>query len=186
MKVGTKSVLFGAHQFLIHPWFVAAAWWMLYGFPYDPRLWCAFFVHDLGYVGKPNMDGVEGEQHVVFGAELLGLFFGAEWEDFCLYHSRFWCKKESHKPSKLCFADKLAICLEPWWFYLPRARLSGEILEYKRNARVREGRYYTMNLANDYGDRAWFESVQNYLYRWVFEHYDGKEDTWTPRHQSKD
>lgn len=23
MKLGTKSVLFGAHQFMIHPWFVA-------------------------------------------------------------------------------------------------------------------------------------------------------------------
>jgi hypothetical protein len=30
MKVGTKSVLFGAHQFATHPWFVAAAWWKLY------------------------------------------------------------------------------------------------------------------------------------------------------------
>jgi hypothetical protein len=55
MKVGTKSVLFGAHCFLIHPFFVAAAWIKLYGFPWDPRLWIAFFVHDLGYFGKPNI-----------------------------------------------------------------------------------------------------------------------------------
>lgn len=44
MTVGTKSLLFGAHQFLIHPWFVAWGWWTLYGFPFDPRLWAAFFV----------------------------------------------------------------------------------------------------------------------------------------------
>ena len=37
MKIGTRSVLFGAHQFATHPWFVAAAWWRLYGFPWDPR-----------------------------------------------------------------------------------------------------------------------------------------------------
>jgi hypothetical protein len=30
MKLGTKSVLFGAHCFLLHPWFVAAGWWKLY------------------------------------------------------------------------------------------------------------------------------------------------------------
>jgi len=63
MKVGTKSVLFGAHCFFLHPWFVAAAWWKLYGFPFDLRLWVAFFCHDLGYLGKPNMDGPEGETH---------------------------------------------------------------------------------------------------------------------------
>ena len=74
MRVGTKSVLFGAHQFLIHPWFVAAAWWRLYGFPWDPRLWVAFFVHDLGYLGKPNMDGPEGERHVEFGARVMHWF----------------------------------------------------------------------------------------------------------------
>ncbi len=52
MTVGTRSVLFSAHQFVIHPWFVAAAWWRLYGFPWAPRLWVAFFVHDLGHCGR--------------------------------------------------------------------------------------------------------------------------------------
>ena len=84
MKVGTKSVLFGAHQFLIHPWFVAYSWWKLYGFPFDPRLWIAFFTHDLGYLGKPNMDGPEGEKHPYFAARLMGCLFGIEWYDFCL------------------------------------------------------------------------------------------------------
>lgn len=74
MRIGTKSVLFGAHQCLLHPWFVAAAWWRLYGFPWDPRLWVAFFVHDLGYIGKPNMDGPEGETHPELGAACMGIF----------------------------------------------------------------------------------------------------------------
>jgi len=51
MKVGTKGVLFGGHCFFIHPWFVALAWWRLYGFPFDPKLWIAFFVHDIGLLG---------------------------------------------------------------------------------------------------------------------------------------
>ncbi|MDQ6662779.1 MAG: hypothetical protein M3Z23_00090, partial [Acidobacteriota bacterium] len=44
MKIGTRSVLFGAHQFLLHPVFLAIAWRRLYGFPWDPRLWAAFFL----------------------------------------------------------------------------------------------------------------------------------------------
>lgn len=48
MKIGTKSLLFGAHQFLIHPFWIAVAWNRLYGFPKDPRLWIAFIVHDWG------------------------------------------------------------------------------------------------------------------------------------------
>lgn len=75
MKVGTKSVLFGAHCFLLHPIFVAIAWIKLYGFPFDPRIWVAFFVHDLGYIGKPNMDGPEGETHVKLGARIMGFLF---------------------------------------------------------------------------------------------------------------
>ena len=75
MRIGTKSVLFGVHQFFVHPWFIAAAWWKLYGFPWDPRLWVAFVVHDLGYFGKPNMDGPEGERHVELGAKILHKLF---------------------------------------------------------------------------------------------------------------
>jgi hypothetical protein len=52
MRVGTKSVIFGVHSILVHPFFVACAWSSLYGFPWDPRLWVAFFVHDLGYLTK--------------------------------------------------------------------------------------------------------------------------------------
>lgn len=70
MKIGTKSILFGAHQFIIHPMFTAIAWWRLYGFPFDPRLWIAFFLHDLGYFGKPNMDGLRGEMHPTWAAPI--------------------------------------------------------------------------------------------------------------------
>ena len=86
MKIGTKSVLFGAHAFWFHPFFVARAWYHLYGFPFDPRLWVAFFVHDIGYLGKPNMDGPEGESHPEIGATIISWLFDripwwTEWQE---------------------------------------------------------------------------------------------------------
>jgi hypothetical protein len=185
MNIGTKSILFGAHQFLIHPWFVAAAWWKLYGFPFDPRLWVAFFVHDLGYFGKPNMDGPEGERHVEFGAVVMhGLFDwrGTRWRDFCLYHSRFYAKRDSAPCSRLCVADKLAIVLTPAWLYLPLARMSGEVHEYMKlakGARESESKYVSMNIWSPH-QAQWYANVREYLRRWVEEHKDGRTDTWTP------
>ena len=82
MRVGTKSVLFGAHCFFIHPVFVAVGWSILFRFPWDLRLWAAFFLHDLGYLFTENMDGPEGEEHVHLGANIMGLLFGDWWADF--------------------------------------------------------------------------------------------------------
>jgi len=76
MRVGTKSVIFGVHSILVHPFFVAYAWSRLFGFPWDPRLWVAFLVHDLGYIGKANMESSEGQQHVVVGGRIMGWLFG--------------------------------------------------------------------------------------------------------------
>jgi hypothetical protein len=205
MEVGTKSVLFGAHCFFIHPIFVFIAWWKLYGFPFDPRLWGAFFVHDLGYWGKPNMDGAEGEAHVEFGAKVMHKLFDPlkvrrncdgypfpitriytnYWYDFSLYHSRFYAKKDNRPCSQLCYADKLAICLEPSWLYLPRVILSGEIKEYMKLAESRSlageqrNKYESMKLSTK-SQIDWFDAVKSYLLRWVEEHKDGKTDTWTP------
>ncbi len=129
MKIGTKSILFGAHCFLIHPVFVLIAWIKFYGFPWDPRLWIAFFVHDLGYWGKPNMDGPEGETHPELGARIMGIF-GESWANFTRYHSKSYAKRNGVHYSKLCVADKLAASLEPDWLYLPRVKWSGEFYEY--------------------------------------------------------
>lgn len=163
--VGTRSVLYGAHCFFIHPFFVAAAWRKLYGTPKDWRLWAAFFLHDLGYVGKPNMDGPEGESHVEWGARALErLVYWVEkprfrdtlpsfqehvarrdaqsWYEFSLYHSRFIAKRDRVLPSPLCMADKLAVALEPAWLYLPRVFLSGELWEYMSRAGGKDGGKY--------------------------------------------
>jgi hypothetical protein len=186
LPVGTRSLLFGVHQVLIHPWFVALAWWRLYGFPWDPRLWVAFFVHDLGYWGKRDMDGLEGETHVELGARIMGRLFDRDafgagdatryrWHDFSLYHSRFYAKKAGAPFSRLCVADKLSICLTPEWLYLSLARLSGEIHEYM--SRV-DTKYSRMGIdRSDYVK--WRRSMCEYIERWCEAHKNGGEDTWT-------
>lgn len=180
MKIGTKSILFGAHQFAIHPWFVAWGWTKLFGFPFDPRLWLAFFVHDIGYLGKPNMDGEEGEQHPYVGAAIMNLFFGQRWAEFCLFHSRFLAKKSGRNPSRLCFADKLAIALTPAWLYLPMVNLSGEIKEYMAMSVQNGNTKYAFMSIDHKSQRQWYANMQAYVVRWVDEHKDGREDTWTP------
>lgn len=266
LEIGTRSLLFGAHQFLIHPWFVAEAWRRLFGFPWDPRLWVLFFVHDLGYLGKPNMDGPEGEQHPRLGARIMGALFdrgvdietgkwevvkdaegdawrvrwslpdsegrylwvrhyivgqlspgwceaaaerdAAEmnrkcrvpsdhpnghtaplsttrprsfWHDMALYHSRFLSKQAGKPVSRLCYADKLAICLTPAWLYLPLVRLSGEIHEYMRRSEQKEGQKYDSMVIYSDSQRQWYENMRDYILRWVEEHKDGREDSWTPK-----
>lgn len=179
MKIGTKSVLFGAHQFIIHPIFVAIAWWRLYGLPLDPRLWLSFFLHDMGYIGMPNIDGPEGEQHPYFAARIMGRMFGSIWFDFCLFHSRFMAKRHRKQFSRLCVADKLSVVLEPWWLYLPRVILSGEINEYMALSKKRSNKYFGINDSTD-NRRKWFASVQCYLQGWVDCHRFRHVDLWTP------
>ena len=123
MKIGTISLFFGAHQFILHPLIVAYAWWKLYGFPYNPKLWLCFLVHDWGYFGKPNMDGEEGELHPALGWDITHLFLGSEWGWFCLMHSRKMHTKVQNiisvklPVSRLCVADKLATLMTPKWMY---------------------------------------------------------------------
>lgn len=141
MKVGTKSLLFGYHQFLLHPLFVFAAWVKLYGWPRDPRVVASFFLHDVGYWGKPNMDGKEGKQHPYGGAKIAHVLFDhfcliwcdqMTWFDFNLLHSRDCARWYGTKPSRLCFADKLAFLIYPAWLLRLLYFLSGEDKEYRQ------------------------------------------------------
>lgn len=134
MKVGTKSILFGVHNFVWHPITVILAWWRLYGRPSWQEVVC-IIIHDWGYWGCPNMDGREGEQHPARAALLAWrLFLDMRYHNLVLYHSRHYSRLYQREPSKLCWADKLSILYDPWWFYLPRAWLSGELKEYRRIA----------------------------------------------------
>ena len=186
MRVGTKSVLFGAHCFLIHPFFIAAGWLRTRGVPWDLRLWAAFFVHDLGYFGCPNVEGPEGEEHVQLGARIMGVLFGSSWADFTLRHSRYWAKKHGVGVSDLCYADKMAFVLTPAWLYLPMVRASGELAEYMAKSRDRQAGGAAFNETEraqlqSGAPAIWLKGLQSYTRRWVEEHRSGRADTWTVR-----
>lgn len=134
MKVGTRSLLFGVHAFWWHPITVWLAWVRLYGeFPSWRETVC-IFVHDFGYWGCSEMDGPEGERHPERGAKIVGFLFGFEEYKLVLHHSRTYAKKLGAKESALCWPDKASMVYDPTWFYLIRARLSGELKEYRANA----------------------------------------------------
>lgn len=150
MNIGTKSLLFGVHQFLFHPVTVGLAWRKCYN--RWPRWyeWVAIICHDLGYWGKPNMDGVEGQTHPERGAEiayrisfkiarLLGygawaLQLSNKVRELSLYHSTHYAQKAGKPVSELYLPDKVSVLFDPCWLYLLRSRSSGEVYEYIQNA----------------------------------------------------
>ena len=209
MKIGTKSVLFGAHCFFLHPWFVAAAWWKLYGFPWDPRLWVAFFVHDIGYLGKPNMDGEEGERHPMTGADVCGKLFDHEAPNTFLTRwkyvanilgpvcNRIW-GREPQGTDWYCFCFYHSRFLAKQYGVIPSRLCPADKLsicltpawlylpmvrwsgEIHEYMKLAEsGKYDTMNIPTS-AQLTWYCGVQDYLRRWVAEHADGRADTWTP------
>lgn len=152
IPIGTKSLLYGAHQFLFHPFTVFLAWHELYGWPSWKECIC-IFIHDWGYWGCPNMEGEYGKDHPYLGAEIAQHLLDNRhwtrsetyrnwyWESsgnwyyyLCLCHSRTLAAELKMPPSKLCWADKLCVKFDPWWFYLFRVWLSGEKDEYRREA----------------------------------------------------
>jgi hypothetical protein len=216
VRVGTKSVLYGAHCFFLHPWFVALAWWKLFGFPWSPILWVSFFVHDLGYFGKTNMDGPEGEEHPKLGGQIMTTLFDEEptiiwqdgplrkntkdyvwvdgeaygkWGQFSLLHSRYYAKALGLPFSRLCVADKLSFPLTPRWLYLPAVCATGEIREYlnmAKNADTKAGHWKAADYSQDL--KLWHSELCAYMTKWVAEHRDMKPDTWTStdRHARSD
>lgn len=205
MRIGTKSVLYGYHCFLIHGWFVLAGWFSLHGFRrvrigtttkhdvlqravftslLDYRLWLAAFLHDFGYWGKPNMDGPEGETHPEWAATFMRKRFGDVWGDFCLYHSRFYAKSNGAVPSALCFADKVAFLKYPTWLIILLVSRTGEVHEYLQNASrdsngqiVCDGQRHNSGALPTYTE--WAEGVKTFVRQWVAEHKDGAADTVT-------
>lgn len=154
MKVGTKSLLFGLHQFFTHPTFVLAGWIKLYGFNSLVYEWwkllICILIHDWGYWGSPNIDGEEGEKHTEWAATKVEKWdkldyinniyvpFHHSYYYLCRYHSRFLAKKFGNKPSALCWADKLGTTMMPAWLWVNLGRLSGELPEIMNVPKHRE------------------------------------------------
>lgn len=156
MKIGTKSLLFGVHQIIIHPICVYRAWRYLYGRPKWREVIC-IIIHDWGYFGKPNIDGPEGSRHPEYAARLATKLFGIRYGDLCLYHSRHYARDAVQEPSKLCWADKLSIIMEPKWFYLFRARISGELREFREEAAA-DG-----FMSIDQTDSVWYDWISGFM-----------------------
>lgn len=167
MTTGTKSLLFGVHQFLFHPFTVWLAWIALYR--KLPTFWqtLAIIMHDWGYWGCEKMDDAKGENHPYLGARwLIKVYLAVNREKnairkldrvydlwkFCLLHSRYLAARYHIEPSDLCWADKYCMRFDPAWFYILRARLSGEIHEYRKNALDKVGEMSS--------DREWYRWIQ--------------------------
>ena len=134
MKLGTKSLLFGCHQFILHPIFVLLGWVRLYGWrSLTPGILLIIIIHDWGYWGCKEMDGEDGEQHPIVIAKWL---LSRGWNNLkyeVLLHSRHLALDLNRRPSHLCWADKMAITLYPSWLWAFLAHLSGEGYEYMDN-----------------------------------------------------
>ena len=163
MRIGTKSLLFGAHCFFIHPILVFIAWTKLYGFPKHLALWLCFLVHDWGYWQRPDLDGPEGERHPELGANIVRFFFGDLWGDFCLYHSRRYAKLHGKGISQLCTADKLATVLMPAWLYVPMTSLTGEIKSYMVPDAALESEEYLALVKCITNPYEWFAALKIYM-----------------------
>jgi hypothetical protein len=139
MKVGTKSILLGCHQFIIHPIFVYAAWIKLYKHLPNWQESICIFIHDWGYWQKPNMDGQEGEDHPRWASDWAyyhldhqhrDLYYYGRYSDLCMFHSRFQARRFAMNVSKLCLPDKIGVSFMPAWLWVNLAKFSGEIKEY--------------------------------------------------------
>lgn len=170
LSTGTKSLLFGVHQVLWHPIAVALAWRSLFGRWPTWRETVCIAVHDWGYWGKPSMDGPEGETHPELGARIAVFLFDREdspfhaphptagtYRNLCLYHSGHYARAAGVDPSDLCWPDKLSLIHDPWWWYLPRAWLSGELAEY-RELNERNGLFPA-----DRSHREWYQWITERL-----------------------
>ena len=131
MKTGTKSLLWGCHQFILHPLFVYIAWIKLYKKRPNWKEALCIFVHDWGYWGVEKMESKEGDNHPEWAAiKVWDMLEENYYSYLCLYHSRFYSERADCQPSKLCWADKIGTALYPVWLWVVMAWLSGEGEEY--------------------------------------------------------
>lgn len=131
MKLGTRSLLFGVHQFLLHPLLVGYAWRRVYGrWPSLRQAFC-ILIHDVGYFGCSDMDGPEGSEHPEMGARIADRVLGDEARRIVLFHSRVTAERHGEPISALCLPDKLSLFFYPSWLYTALALLSGELHEYQ-------------------------------------------------------
>ncbi len=131
MTEGTRSFLFGCHQFFVHPLCVLIAWRLEYR--EFPKWWefISIFFHDIGVCGRQYLSDDKAKiGHWKKGAHLANkitrkfykrkqhAFYG--WYAYCMCAGH--CPEESgSRQSKLSRADKRSWLVAPmiwlWWNY---------------------------------------------------------------------
>ena len=116
MTEGTKSYLFGCHQFLMHPIIVVIAWKKLFG--YMPKFWelICILLHDIGHIGKQYLSDYEQKKiHWVLGARIANKLFGFKAYILIAGHT----KQSGYPRGNLFYADKYSWVIAPiWWLRL--------------------------------------------------------------------
>ena len=136
MTLGTKTLLFGVHQFILHPCMVLLAWVRLYRSLPSLREFICIIIHDWGYWGKPSLKCADGDTHPEYGARLAEKLFGPEYRDFIFGHSFTYTERNKIPASKLMAPDKYWHCMIPFWVYKLMAIPTGELKHYRdQNAR---------------------------------------------------
>ena len=164
MNIGTKSLLFGVHQFVLHPLVVLLAWLVYYkSVPKFYQL-CAIVTHDWGYWKQHNMDGEEGNNHPERAAKMWRHFgkFGENVAGEIRGHSGSFASEYGFPQSKLFKADKLCVVFIPCYLYVVLGSLSGEIYEYMGipNSKLKD-LYYT--------DKRFFSARMAAKIKWFFQ-----------------
>lgn len=180
MTLGTKTILFGVHQFFLHPFLVLIAWVKIYkSFPSWRELIC-IFIHDWGYWGRTNLKDADGDKHPELGAKIAHWLFdrvewetmcgfatngeqtttrwpvrSTKWQDFILGHSSFYTIRNNITESKLFAPDKYWHCMIPLWFYKVLAIPSGEFRHY------RELKHARMVAEEKVTDTEWWSKLQS-------------------------
>jgi len=135
MKIGTKTLLFGNHQFLIHPFFVWLAWVKVYRRLPNWKESICILIHDWGYWGKPNIDGPEGEGHPLWATLWAKKYLDSGnlngYSYLCAFHSSTIAKRYDTSVSRLCLPDKVGVALMPICLLVLLGKLTGETREYR-------------------------------------------------------
>jgi len=131
MKVGTKTLLCGTHQVILHPVLMLVAFIKVHRRCPSMAEFLAIWLHDIGYWGRAGLDIKGGEEHPYAGAKLMEKLFGKHGRDLVLGHSSCTCAKEGIEKSSLYLPDKHYFLLLPPRLHWLLAILSGECEEYK-------------------------------------------------------
>ncbi|MEW6614008.1 MAG: hypothetical protein AB1401_00830 [Thermodesulfobacteriota bacterium] len=174
MRIGRKSLLFGCHQFILHPIFVLIAWIRLYGWPRNKWIYVGILIHDWGYWFSSGYNSVfdsDFDIHTVWAYSKL-LSQDRKAAEECLYHSRFLAIQRKKTPSRLCWADKMASAIMPSWLWALLAWLSGEGDIYRNNRKYETYRDEKISL------KEWHKEYAKFILP-VVEKNGGRQNVWS-------